>query len=261
MPQAGTIVTGGGSGIGRAISRRLARQSLVGVLDRDVPGAQETVHLIESDGGRAVTLAADVTNSASLEDAFRRFEQAGGTVDVVVACAGVERIGNVLTEPEDDWDFQMGVNAKGVYLTARSAYRRFEARRTGSFIAIASDAGIVGSTDFGIYTASKHAVVGLVKCLALDFGHLGIRANAVCPGNVRTPMMDAYLRENPQEEAYWVDAVPMRRMAMPEEIAEVVAFFASEDSRYVNGSTYLADGGGSAGSVGSGELLASGARR
>ena len=100
----------------------------------------------------------------------------------------------------------------------------------------------------GLGVASKHAVAGLVKCLALDFGHLGIRANAVCPGNVRTPMMDAYLRDNPQEEQYWNDAVPLRRMADPDEIADVVAFLASPDASYVNGTLYLADGGGSAGS-------------
>jgi NAD(P)-dependent dehydrogenase (short-subunit alcohol dehydrogenase family) len=244
----GSIVTGGGSGIGRAISRRLARTGVVGVLDRDEVGAEETVRLIEAGGGRAVALPADVTSSESIQRAFAAFESWGGTVDIVVACAGVERIGTVITEPESDWDFQLGVNAKGVYLTARAAYQRFVHQKSGSLIIISSDAGVLGTSDFGIYTASKHAVVGLLKCLALDFGHLGIRANAVCPGNVRTPMMDAYLKENPAEEQYWMDAVPLRRMADPDEIADVVAFLGSPDAAYINGTTYVADGGGSAGS-------------
>ena len=242
------IVTGGGSGIGQAICLRLADNGVVGVLDRDTDGARRTVELVEDNGGRAVVLSADVTSSTSLAAAFDDFRQTGAVPQVVVACAGVERIGTVMTEPEEDWDFQMNVNAKGVYLTARAAFPGFLDQGGGSFVAIASDAGVIGTSDFGIYTASKHAVVGLVKCLALDFAHHGIRSNAVCPGNVRTPMMDVYLREHPEEEQWWLRAVPLGRFAEPREIADAVAYLASDEAAYVNGSVVLVDGGDSVGS-------------
>lgn len=245
--QTGSLVTGGGSGIGRAICMRLSRTSTVGVLDRNAEGIATTVRLIEEAGGRAVPLVADVTDSRSMEDAFSKFEAQGVTADAVIACAGVERLGTVIDEPEENWDFVMAVNAKGVYLSARSAYSRFVERQRGSFVVISSDAGILGTSGFGIYTASKHAAVGLVRSLALDFGHLGIRANVVCPGNVRTPMMDEYLRDAPEEADYWFSVVPMGRFAEPDEIAAAVEFLTSPQASFMNGSIYVVDGAGSAG--------------
>lgn len=242
-----SIVTGGASGIGRAICRRLAKDGLVGVLDRDPKGAGITVDLIESAGGEAVALEANVTESSSIEQAFATFEAEGGVPEIVVPCAGVERIGTVLDEPEDDWDFTMDVNAKGVYLVARAAFRRFVVYDRGSFVVIASDAGVVGTPRFGIYTASKHAVVGLVRCLALDFGPRGIRSNAVCPGTIRTPMLDQYLAEHEDEEAYWAGIAPMGRLGFPEEIAEAVAYLSSPAASYVNGTVHLVDGAATAG--------------
>lgn len=243
-----SVVTGGASGIGRAICRRLAAHGMVGVLDRDAEGAGETVAAIEAQGGRAVVLEAEVTDSGSVEAAFAAFETNGGVPEAVVPCAGLERIGTVLDEPEDDWDLVMDVNAKGVYLVARSAFRRFVDRQRGSFTVISSDAGVIGTPRFGVYTASKHAVVGLVRCLALDFGPLGIRSNAVCPGTIRTPMLDQYLAEHgAEEEQYWTGIAPMGRLGRPEEIAEAVAFLASPAASYINGTVHLVDGAATAG--------------
>lgn len=245
---ADSIVTGGGSGLGRSISLRLAQTGFVGVLDRDAAGAAETVAQITAAGGAAVALHADVTDLSSMATAFDEFESAGGDLSVAVACAGIERVGDITTEPEADWDLVMEVNAKGVYTTARSAISRFiDNGRAGRFVAIASDAGIVGTNNFAIYTASKFAVVGLVKCLALDYGRLGIRSNAVCPATIKTPMFDTYLQEHPGAEEYWSSTVPLGRLAEPEEVAEAVVFLASPEASYVNGTLYPVDGGATAG--------------
>lgn len=243
----GTIVTGGASGIGREICLRMAALGVVGVLDQNREGIFETIRLIESQGNRAVALEADVTDAVSIEKGFSTFEHSGTPIDIVVACAGVERLGTVIDEPEENWDLVMGVNAKGVYLTARSAFRRFVSRRGGRFIAIASDAGLTGTSGFGVYTASKFAVVGLVRTLALDFGHLGVCSNAVCPGNVQTPMMDQYLKERPYERDLWQREMPAGRFAQVREVAAVVEYLASPQASYINGNTFVVDGGGLAG--------------
>jgi NAD(P)-dependent dehydrogenase (short-subunit alcohol dehydrogenase family) len=242
-----SIVTGGASGIGRAICLRLAKRGSVGVLDRDVDGAQATVELIRSVGGQAVPLVADVSSADSMTAAFAAFGREGCEAEIVVACAGIERVGTIVDEPEENWDYLMNVNAKGVYFTARAAFPGFVAKSSGSFIAISSDAGFLGTSGFGIYSASKHAVVGLVKSLALDFARHGIRSNVVCPGNVRTPMMEMFLAESPEEEVYWTSVVPLRRFADPDEIAAAVDFLGSPGASFVNGSIYVIDGGGSAG--------------
>jgi NAD(P)-dependent dehydrogenase (short-subunit alcohol dehydrogenase family) len=244
----GVIVTGGASGIGRAICRRLAADAVVGVLDRNRAGARETVEMIQAAAGAAVALAADVTDAHALERAFAEFELHAPIPDVVVACAGVEWTGTIIDEPEEQWDRVMAVNAKGVYLTARAAYRRFVGRGRGSFIAVASDAGVCGAWDFGVYCASKHAVVGLIRTLALDFGHLGIRSNAVCPGMVQTPMAEEYFAAHGADEAeYWTGTIPLGRFGEPREVAELVAYLASPAASYVNGATHLIDGGATAG--------------
>jgi NAD(P)-dependent dehydrogenase (short-subunit alcohol dehydrogenase family) len=248
-----SIVSGGGSGIGRASCLRLAAYGTVGVLDRNAAGARETVGLIEAAGGRAVALEADVSRAESVDAAFGRFVEEAGTPEMVVACAGVERIGTVLDEPLEDWDLVMDVNAKGVYLMARAAFRGFVELGRGSFVAISSDAGVMGSSQYGIYCASKHAVVGLVRCLALDFGPLGIRSNAVCPATIDTPMSDEFVERYGDEyggedaEAYWASTVPLGRTGEADEVARAVEFLAGPRGSYVNGSVYLIDGGANAG--------------
>jgi NAD(P)-dependent dehydrogenase (short-subunit alcohol dehydrogenase family) len=248
-----SLVTGGGSGMGRAICLRFAAHGLVGVLDRDVENARGTVEIIESEGGRAVALEADVTDSKAVDAAFARFEEAGGVLEMVVASAGIERIGTVVDQPEEEWDLVMEVNAKGVYLTARAAFRRFVERRSGSFVAISSDAGVHGAQEYSFYNASKHAVVGLIRCLALDFGPLGIRSNVFCPATIDTPMLDTFVARYGDQYAgggdadYWASTVPMGRIGTAEEAARAVEFLSLPSASFMNGAVYLMDGGSTAG--------------
>lgn len=241
-----SFVTGGASGVGRSICDVLASHGPVAVVDRDLAGAIETAEAIERDGGKAFAFQCDVTVGAELNAAVESYQANVGRMDIAVACAGVGHAGTVLDEPEDAWDEVLNINAKGVYLTARAVFPTFVAHGGGSFVAIASAAGVVGARQCGIYCASKHAVVGLVRALALDFGGVGIRSNVVCPGAVRTPMFDAHVAAGSSEEAeYYRTVVPSGRYAEPEEVARVVEFLASPSASYMNGSVYMVDGGAS----------------
>jgi meso-butanediol dehydrogenase/(S,S)-butanediol dehydrogenase/diacetyl reductase len=140
------------------------------------------------------------------------------------------------------------VNLTGVFLTARYAIPHLEAGGEASFVAVSSDAGIQGAAGFAAYCASKHGVIGLVKSLALDHGPRGVRCNAVCPGFVETPMAERIFADLPeQERERWRGTVPLGRFGLPEEVAEAIAHLSSPQASYVNGHTYVIDGGGTAG--------------
>lgn len=243
------IVSGGGSGIGRAVALRLAaRGAIVGVLDRDAEGAAGTVARIVAAGGQAQALRADVSRSAEVETAVADFGAGTDGLDTVVAAAGIARGGLVHCMSEDAWDQVMDVNLKGTFLLARAAIPLVRKRGGGAFVAVGSDAGIMGAVAYGAYCASKHGVIGLIKAMALDYGAEGIRCNVVCPGFVDTPMADRIFSKAPEgTRAAFEKAVPMGRFARPEEVAHAVAHLSSSEAAYTNGCIYLIDGGSSAG--------------
>lgn len=243
------IVSGGGSGIGRAVALRLAaRGAEVGVIDIDAEGAARTVALVQEAGGQATALVADVVSSDAVLAAIHGFEAAARGVDTVVAAAGIAKGGLVERMSEESWDQVVGVNLKGVFLLARHAIPFLRRRGGGAFVAVSSDAGVMGAVAYGAYCASKHGVIGLIKAMALDHGGEGIRCNVVCPGFVETPMAARIFGRAPAgtKEAF-ERAVPMGRFARPEEVAAVVAHLSSPDAAYTNGCVYLIDGGSSAG--------------
>jgi meso-butanediol dehydrogenase/(S,S)-butanediol dehydrogenase/diacetyl reductase len=184
------LVSGAGSGIGHAVSLILAaRGAYVSVLDLSRESAQETVGLVEEAGGKATPLAPDVSNLEILAAAMDSFAQAGEGLDTVVAAAGVARGGLIQRMSEVAWDHVIDVNLKGtLLLLARQTLPLLQRRAGGSFVAVSSDAGVMGSVAYGAYCASKHGVIGLVKAMALDHGREGIRSNVVCTGFVDTPM-------------------------------------------------------------------------
>lgn len=243
------IVSGGGSGIGRAVALRLAaRGAEVGVIDIDAQGAARTVALVQEAGGQATALVADVASTDAVLAAIHGFEAATQGVDTVVAAAGIAKGGLVERMSEESWDEVVGVNLKGVFLLAKHAIPLLRRRGGGAFVAVSSDAGVMGAVAYGAYCASKHGVIGLIKAMALDHGSEGIRCNVVCPGFVETPMAARIFSRAPEgtKEAF-ERAVPMGRFARPEEVAAAIVHLASPEAAYTNGCVYLIDGGSSAG--------------
>jgi len=243
------FVTGAGSGIGRATALRLARAGAgVGVFDRDEAGVAATVEEVSASGGKAIGLVGDVTVPDQVSDAVARTVDELGGLDATAACAGIEVTGTVESMGVSDWDRAIAVNLTGVMLTARHAIPAMVADDGGAFVAISSDLGVQGAADWTPYAVSKHGVVGLVRCLALDYGPKGVRSNVVCPSFVKTPMADRILGESPPEEQEaWAKLLPLARFSSPDEIAAVLFHLLSRDSSYTNGLVYMVDGGETAG--------------
>lgn len=244
------LVTGAGSGIGRAIAMALADAGAqVAVTDMDGAAARAVAGEI---GDPAIAEQLDVTDAASIAAGFDAAEAAFGSIDIVCANAGVSRMKHFLDVSEADWAFTMDVNAKGVFLTDQEAVRRFLAAGTkGVIVNTASLAGKVGDAVLVDYTASKFAVVGLTQAVAKSVARHGIRVNCVCPGFVRTAMQErevvweAELRGTTPEAVRrgYVDATPLGRIEEPEDVADVVLFLASDAARFMTGQAINVTGG------------------
>lgn len=243
------LVTGAASGIGRAIAVRLAsRSALVAIVDIDEEGLEQTRSLISSAGGQAKSFPADMTNSTDVASVFERFATQVGGIDTVVSAAGIAKEGFIHKMAEADWDRVIAVNLKGTYLAAHYAVPSLLNRGGGNFVAISSDAGVQGAVGYGAYCASKHGVIGLVRCMALDYGSKGIRSNVVSPAFVDTPMANQIFARAPEgTREYFERAVPLGRFAKPEEVAAAVAHLTSDEASYSNGMVYIIDGGATAG--------------
>ena len=241
------IITGAGSGIGAAVAHILAAKGYaVAVADRHADGAAMVQRQIEQKGLLALAIATDVTSDEQVQMLVDRTARAFGRPEAIVACAGVAMTGSVTSMPIAAFDEMMNVNAKGVYLLARAAMPHLE-RGGGSFTAIASDAALNGFQGYAGYCASKHAVVGLIKALALDHGPRQVRCNAICPGYVETPMLDRLMAKLPGDRSDYERAVPLGRFGRTDDVASLAAFLASEAGAYINGAVLPLDGGGTAG--------------
>lgn len=244
------LVTGAGTGIGRAIARALARDGAsVAVTDLDVAAARRVAEEI---GTPAIGLALDVTDAAMtaavLDEAHRRLSG----LDIVCANAGISTMRAVVDLTEAEWDANMAVNAKGVFLTNQAIVRRWlQAGTKGVIVNTASLAGKMGAPLLAHYSASKFAVVGFTQALAREVATNGIRVNCVCPGFVRTSMQDreliweASLRgmTTTQVRDEYVSLTPLGRLEEPEDVADAVAFLASERARFITGEALNVTGG------------------
>jgi meso-butanediol dehydrogenase / (S,S)-butanediol dehydrogenase / diacetyl reductase len=245
------VITGAASGIGRAASIRFAQSGYaVYGADMDENGLEETSELITNAQGVFTFNLVDVRDEAQVRSIVQRAVNERGALNAAVSCAGVARTRLVHELDIDEWNFLLAVNLTGTFLLAKCAMTHFMAQKGGAFVAVSSDGGLRGAAGYAAYCASKHGVVGLVRCLALDYGRYGIRTNAVCPGFVQTKMMDQLFAEasDPEAEmASYTREIPSGRFAQPSEVATVIHHLASEDASYTNGICYSIDGGVTAG--------------
>jgi NAD(P)-dependent dehydrogenase (short-subunit alcohol dehydrogenase family) len=241
-------VTGAGSGIGRAIATRFAEEGArVFALDRDADRCAETVEAIAAAGGAASAIACDVTDADAVADAVVRVQRDGGGIDLVVNNAGISVLGAVHTLSEADWDRQLEVNVKSVFLVSRATWPHLVERGGGAILNTGSVLSLRAERDdAAAYCASKAAVLMLTRCMALDGAPHGIRSNCVCPGYVQGPMLDAYVAEHADAQAAY-EAVarqhPLGWLGEPRDVADAFVFLASEEARWVTGATLSVDGG------------------
>jgi len=243
------IVTGGATGIGRAIAAALARQGVrVAIADIDIAAAQAAAAAL---GGGALAVALDVREREAVVRAFAAVEQAFGGYDILAANAGISTMARALDLTDADWDGNFAVNARGVFLTNQVAARHFVARGAGVIVNTASLAAKVGAPLLAHYSASKFAVLGWTQALARELAPHGIRVNAVCPGFVRTAMQEreveweAALRGVAPERvrADYVAQTPLGRLEEPEDVADVIVFLCSHAARFMTGQGVNVTGG------------------
>ncbi len=240
--QAG-VVTGAGSGIGRATARLLAREgAFVAVADIDAAGANETVEMIRGAGNEAEAVRCDVTSAADVDALVQTVIRARGTLDFAHNNAGVAGAGVVFDKlTESDFDRVTTINMKGMWLSMRAELETMRGQGRGAIVNTASVSGFVVAPLSAPYSATKHAVIGLTREAAIEAGPLGIRVNCVCPGFVDTPMTQGAVAPEIWEQ---VSAAPaLRRSCQPEEIAEAVAYLLSDQASYVAGHALVVDGG------------------
>ena len=241
------LVTGGSSGIGRATALVFAREGAkLVVADMDEDGGQQTVHGITEQGGEAVFVRADVTVATEAEAMISQAVAAYGRLDCAYNNAGVTQRDYPPTDeyPLDDWHRVLAVNLTGVWLCLKYELAQMRKQGSGAIVNTASIAGLVGIAGRSAYVASKHGVVGITKTAALEYASQGIRVNAVCPGYVRTPMVDYVIRhQGPELEAQIVAREPVGRLGRPEEIAETVVWLCSDAASFITGHAMAADGG------------------
>ena len=240
------VITGAGSGIGRAIAAELARQEHeVVILEIDEASGKESAAAIEEAGGSARLVSCDISQTESVREAFAQIEN----LDILVNNAGIASVGNVETCTPDELDRIYDVNVKGMYHCLHFAIPKMVVTGGGSVVNLASVASYLGISDRFAYSMSKGAVLSMTMSIARDYVDKGIRCNCVCPGRVHTPFVDGYLAKNyPEEERGKMfrtlsEFQPIGRMGTPGEIAGLVAYLVSGQATFITGSAFEIDGG------------------
>ena len=238
------IITGSGSGIGRASALLFAREGArVVVVDRSPADGEATIADILALGGQGLFVQADVSKSTDVQRMIQLAVDTLGSLDILFNNAGVEFTGLVHETPEEDFDRVINTNLKGVFLGCKHVLPYMMENQRGVIINMASGLGLVGSRSHHAYSASKGGVVLLTRSMALAYGKYGIRINCLCPGPTMTPMMHRWIDNNPDRLQEAANRVPLKRLGQPDEVAQVALFVASDDASYVNGAILTIDGG------------------
>lgn len=237
------LVSGGASGIGAATARLLAKEGAKVVIgDLDETGGHRVEEDIKQAGGAALFVTLDVTNADQWQRAVETATSRFGGLHVLVNNAGVFRRGTVEDEDEEQWDFTMSVNAKGVFLGTKAAIPAMRAGGGGSIVNLSSIAGLVGGIRSTSYNASKGAVRLLTKSTAFQYAREGIRCNSVHPAPIETPILD-WVHPDDHGRPDREEEIPMGRFGRPEEVAYGILFLACDESSYMTGSELVMDGG------------------
>lgn len=241
------LVTGGGSGIGRSTAVAFARAgACIVIADVDGVGASETLDLVRDAGGKGLCVECDVSKCgdvrAAVEQAVRKF----GRLDFGVNNAGVTEIRRLLADStEEEFDRVMSINTKGVWCCMKFEILQMLSMGGGAIVNTSSTSGLRGSPQLPIYTASKHAVLGLTKAAAVAYASHGIRINAICPGPTNTPILQQAIAESddPELVAHVAAGIPSGRIGQPEEVADAVLWLCSDAASYITGQSLVIDGG------------------
>lgn len=239
------VITGGGSGIGKAIVKLFAKQgALVHILEWNTDTANETANEIKKDGGKAVVHKCNVANQKEVSEVFENT----GVISILVNNAGIAHIGKADTTTEVDFDKIVSVNIKGVYNCIHAAIPQLRKTGGGCIINMASVAAQVGLPDRFAYSAAKGAVMAMTLSVAKDYLQENIRCNSISPARVHTPFVDGFLKSNyPGKEAEMFEKLsktqPIGRMGKPEEIAALALYLCSDEASFITGCDYLVDGG------------------
>ncbi len=243
-----TLVTGGGSGIGKSICKRLASEGAhVLNFDLNLKSAESVVSEIKETGGNATAFACDVADHSGVEEVVSGI-LASTDIDVLVNNAGIAHVGNLESTSEGDLDRLLSVNVKGVYNLLAAVVPAMKKRRRGAILNMASVASSVGIANRFAYSTTKGAVLTMTYSVAKDYVDYGIRCNSVAPGRVHTPFVDKYLEDNyPDNRDEMFDKLsktqPIGRMGTPDEIAALVAYLCSDEAAFITGSNFPIDGG------------------
>lgn len=240
-----TLVTGAASGIGQATAIAFALEGAsVVVADISEHRSRETANIIKGAGGRALAVKCDVSKTEDVKNCLGQTIETFGRLDFAFNNAGIEYVSKPAADvTEDEWDRIMDIDLKGVFLCMKHEIPLILKQGGGAIVNTSSGAGVKGFKGGAAYVAAKHGVVGLTRAAALDFAHLNIRINAVCPGIIETPMMDRFSGGTTEGRQAVISQEPVGRMGRPEEIAATVVWLCSDAASFVVGSAMVVDGG------------------
>lgn len=237
------IVTGSSFGIGRATAIQFAKHG-ANVICADWVEDHETVNLIKQQGGSALFVKCDVSNEADVKNMVEKTIAAFGRIDFAFNNAGIEGLSAKTHEcTNENWEKIIGVNLKGVWYCMKYEITHMLKQGKGAIVNNASIAGLVGFQNIPAYVASKHGVIGLTKNAALEYAREGIRVNVVCPGVIRTPMIDRFTGKKKEVEQQFENMEPIGRMGEPDEVASAVIYLCSDEASFITGHSMVVDGG------------------